>query len=99
MNRSRDEGRLFPGGELTMRFAARVGDILHEVDVTYCCSAVPQGPGDRFRFAKYYYSNNYQYQWLHVAYSPYQTFTWSPSPTEFDAWLPQRSDDDVEGSC
>ncbi len=86
-----------PWWELTIRLAARTHrSILHEVDVTYICLAVPQVRGDPFRFAKYYYSNDYECQWLHVSCSPYEGSTWSPSPTEFYAWLPQPSGEDAE---
>ncbi len=97
VNDPRHQGWLFPGGELTIRFAAVTHrSILHEVDVTYICLAVPQVRGDPFRFAKYYYSTDDEYQWLNLSWSPYEAASWSPSPCEFYAWPENVADENVE---
>ncbi len=57
-----------------------------EVEVIYRCVAAPEQQGQSYRFAKYYFSNDQQIQWLHVRTSPDLFFIWSPSPTEFDVW-------------
>ncbi len=98
MNDPRHQWWLFPGGELTIRFAAGVTprSVQHEVDVTYICLAVPQARGDPFRFAKYYYSTDDECQWLNLSWSPYEAATWSPSPCEFYAWPENVADENVE---
>ncbi len=79
---------LFPGGIRKMRFTVNnpVSDDPEEVEVIYRCVATPEQQGQSYRFAKYYFSNDQQIQWLHVRTSPDIFFIWSPSPTEFDVW-------------
>ncbi len=54
-----------------------------EVIVRYVVVGGPQQLGEGFLIAKYYFSHQYQYQWIHVRPAPGTAQFWVASPNEF----------------
>ncbi len=54
-----------------------------EVIVRYVVVEAPEQLGEGFLIAKYYFSHQYQYQWIHVRPARRTALTWVASPNEF----------------
>ncbi len=59
---------LLPGGYQWHAFRAYCPDshMLQHVNVLYVCTHAPEQQGDCFTVQKYYFSDNYHVQWMHV---------------------------------
>ena len=87
--------RLTPGQTWRQRFTCAAGPPdagtggpggpAQSVHVLYEVEHTPQGQGDGFTFLKWYFSEDWSLQWLHLR-PGVQPHTWTPSPVSFNPW-------------